>query len=619
MSALPGEPLVSIGIPTFERAATLEHAVRSVLVQTHRALELIVSDQASGDGTEELMRRLAADDARVRYLRHATNEGGSTANFNLLAHELQGSFAMLLADDDWLDPSYIERCVAQLQSDPRCAVAYGRARYFDGERHVADGVVHNHCEEAPAARVRAYFRTVDDNGVMYGLMRGDVLRAALPMPNALGNDWLLMGRAATMGTVVTLADVHVNRAVGGTSASTEKIARTFGVSRIQARLPHLAIACQVLADVGWRSPAFAEMPGRRRAAVAAARSTVHWRSLAHHALGPAIERVARVPALGWLARAHTAARRRWGGDGVLTETVGDAHPATACRLCGGPTAPGLAAVDRNRRVSGERFRYVRCGACGTVTLADVPQDLSRFYPPEYHGLPRTRAEAVARDPNAPHRLALVRELVPQGRLVEIGPSVGAFVARAQDAGYTTSAIEMDPACCAFIRETLDIPVVHTTDPVDALDGPFDAIVLWHVVEHLPEPAAFLARAADALAPGGAIVLSAPNPDSLQFRLLRARWAHLDAPRHLALLPLDAIERTAAQHGLEVVLATTSDRDAIGSNGFGWRVSFAPLTRGDGLLARGLRLGGTLVGFALAPIERSGRRGSTYTLALRKPA
>jgi GT2 family glycosyltransferase len=317
-------PLVSIGVPTYNRAPTLRRALESALAQTHRAIELVVSDQASGDGTEALCRELAARDARVRYLRQPSNDGGSTANFNLIARQLRGPYAMLLADDDWLDPRYVERCLAVLRARPELAVAYGRARYFDGERHVADGVRHDHLQPDPAARAIAYFRTVDDNGVMYGLMRGEVLRAALPMPNALGNDWLLSGRAAALGGIVTLDDVHVDRAVGGTSASVEKIARTFAIPTWLARLPHLAIAWQVLADVGWRSPAYAALPRTRRWAAAArcALGAIHWRSLAYHAVGPALARAGRLPGLRWVERALTAARRRFGGDGVLSEPAG---------------------------------------------------------------------------------------------------------------------------------------------------------------------------------------------------------------------------------------------------------------------------------------------------------
>ncbi|HST39307.1 MAG TPA: glycosyltransferase family 2 protein, partial [Conexibacter sp.] len=301
-------------------AATLERTLTSALAQTHRALELVVSDQASSDGTEQLCRALAASDGRLRYLRQPTNDGGSTANFNLLAGELRGPYAMLLADDDWLQPDYVERCLELLVQRPELAVAYGRARYFDGDRHVADGRRHDHLDDAAAARVTAYFRSVDDNGVMYGLMRSDALRGALPMPNALGNDWLLMGRVAAAGKIATIEQTHVDRAVGGTSASVEKIVQTFGISKLQARLPHLTVAWQVLADVGWRSPAFASLPRalRLRTALLSAVGAINWRSLAYHAFAPVIERAGRLPGLRWTTGALTAVRRRWGGDGVLT-------------------------------------------------------------------------------------------------------------------------------------------------------------------------------------------------------------------------------------------------------------------------------------------------------------
>jgi GT2 family glycosyltransferase len=324
-----GGPLVSIGVPTYNRARTLRRTLTSALAQTHRSIELVVSDQASSDGTEELCRELAERDERLRYLRQPTNAGGSTANFNLLGRELRGPYAMLLADDDWLDEDYVERCLALLTQRPDVAVAYGRARYFDGERQVADGIRHDHLDDDPAARALAYFRSVDDNGVMYGLMRGEVLRAALPMPNALGNDWLLTGRAAAAGKIVTLDDVHVDRAVGGTSANVEKIARTFAIPAWLARLPHVAIAWQVLADVGWRSPAYAALPRRTRATTAlrCTLAAIHWRSLAYHALGPAIARAGRLPGLHWAPRALTRVRSRFGADGVLSEPPADTQAA----------------------------------------------------------------------------------------------------------------------------------------------------------------------------------------------------------------------------------------------------------------------------------------------------
>ncbi|MBB4661514.1 class I SAM-dependent methyltransferase [Conexibacter arvalis] len=292
-------------------------------------------------------------------------------------------------------------------------------------------------------------------------------------------------------------------------------------------------------------------------------------------------------------------------------------PAVACRLCGRPTEHAFTTCDRNRRISDERFDYVAC-PCGTLTLANVPDDLGPYYPPDYYGMPASADEAIARDRNALHRLELVRRLVPAGRLLEIGPMTGGFLELARRAGYDVSGVELDDVSCRFIAEVLGIAVTQSDDPASVIEGPYDAIVMWHVVEHLAEPARFIERAAAALAPGGALVLIAPNPRSLQLRLLGPRWAHVDAPRHLALLPHDALAAEGARNGLELVHATASDEDGRRSNDFGWAVSFARSSR-DERVARWLQRCGHALCRIVAPLERRGMRGASYTLALRRPA
>ena len=232
-------------------------------------------------------------------------------------------------------------------------------------------------------------------------------------------------------------------------------------------------------------------------------------------------------------------------------------------------------------------------------------------------MPATEQEAIERDRNAPHRLHLLRRLQPGGRLLEVGPMTGGFLALARRAGYEPSAVELDPDCCAFIERVLELPATQSDDPAAAIDGPYDAIALFHVIEHLPDPAAFLASAADALAPGGVALIVAPNPEALQRRALGGLWAHVDAPRHLALIPPGALVREGARVGLETALVTASDEDARRSNGFGWSESLAACARRRRAVA-GLRRVGHGVTAALAPIERRRMRGASYTVALRRP-
>jgi glycosyltransferase involved in cell wall biosynthesis/2-polyprenyl-3-methyl-5-hydroxy-6-metoxy-1,4-benzoquinol methylase len=294
-----------------------------------------------------------------------------------------------------------------------------------------------------------------------------------------------------------------------------------------------------------------------------------------------------------------------------------------CRICGAATTAAFTTTDRNRRLSPQHFRYVRCTSCRTLALADVPEDLGAFYPPSYYRVPASRAELLAAAGEAERaKLALLHEFVPSGRLVEVGPAIGGFLAVAQQAGYDVEAIEMDEACCRFLTGELGVPTVRSDDPAQALAAgrPSDVIALWQVIEHLPDPVAVIAAAARALAPGGVLALAAPNPDAFQLRVFGSRWTHIDAPRHLFLLPLDTLTRVGAEHGLEPVLSTTSDFSAVNWSAFGWRETLAGLAGGTGgaPVAAGLRLAGSVIARGLAPVERRGRRGATYTLLLRRP-
>jgi SAM-dependent methyltransferase len=82
-------------------------------------------------------------------------------------------------------------------------------------------------------------------------------------------------------------------------------------------------------------------------------------------------------------------------------------------------------------------------------------------------------------------------------------------------------------------------------------GEWAAVVLWHTLEHLREPAAGLDRAIELLAPGGLLVVAVPNLDSWQAQALGDRWLALDLPRHLVHLPADALVDRIRARGMRV--------------------------------------------------------------------
>jgi 2-polyprenyl-3-methyl-5-hydroxy-6-metoxy-1,4-benzoquinol methylase len=292
-----------------------------------------------------------------------------------------------------------------------------------------------------------------------------------------------------------------------------------------------------------------------------------------------------------------------------------------CPHCGAVAHLRLTAEDRNRRLSSERFRYWECERCRVVFLWPVPEELGRFYPSDYYALPASRAELVSGSrPHDTYKIDIVRALAPGGRLVEVGPGIGGFAALAQDAGYDVEAIEMDAGASTFLTSVVGVKVHQTDDAAGALrrEGPFDVVAMWHVIEHLPDPFETLRAVTDALAPGGVALIAAPNPDALQFRLLGRRWTHLDAPRHLFFIPIPTLVEAAGALGLEIAAVTTTDPGTLMWNRFGWRETMAHSVRGR-YVAHALRLLGAFPAALAAPVERRGRRGTTYTVALRRPA
>lgn len=235
----------------------------------------------------------------------------------------------------------------------------------------------------------------------------------------------------------------------------------------------------------------------------------------------------------------------------------------ACPLCGCEGRFAFLAVDRNRRITEERFPYYRCPTCSTVFLGLTLEDPGRYYGPGYHQFDAEGRPLWSEDPQLlaaeAWRVAALRAIAGTGPLIDIGAGAGGFAAAAKDGGFEVTAIEMDGDCCAYLEGELGVRAVRTDQPLEALAElpPARVVTLWHVLEHLPEPRTVLAAASRALQPGGVLALAVPNPDSIQFRLLGARWAHLDAPRHVCLARADAIIEQAAVHGLEPVLRTTT--------------------------------------------------------------
>ena len=123
-------PRVSIGVPVYNGEKYLAAALDSILAQTFTDFEVIVSDNASTDRTEQICREYAARDNRIRYVRQPKNRG-MTWNFSHTVDLARGEYFRWHAHDDSCAPTLLDRCVEALDANPEAVLAYPRVQMID--------------------------------------------------------------------------------------------------------------------------------------------------------------------------------------------------------------------------------------------------------------------------------------------------------------------------------------------------------------------------------------------------------------------------------------------------------------------------------------------------------
>ena len=289
-----------------------------------------------------------------------------------------------------------------------------------------------------------------------------------------------------------------------------------------------------------------------------------------------------------------------------------------CPQCRAPVRRLFEASDVNQRMTADSFTYHRCPSCGLIFMQPVPEDLGRFYPSGYHEIPASVDQLLRGRQHETFKLDAIGAPGKGRRLLEIGPSYGRFAALAKEAGFRVEAVEMDPACCRFLEERVGIRAYGSDDVARTLSGlgRFDVIALWHSLEHLRDPWPLLDALPDHLEAGGLLAVATPNPQSLQFGVFGRRWVHLDAPRHVNLIPHTLLESRLSRRQMRRVHFSSRDQGARDCNVLGWFASpagmFPAWMRRRPFTSIGLR-----VSRLLAKLDERDPYGSAYTIVFRK--
>jgi 2-polyprenyl-3-methyl-5-hydroxy-6-metoxy-1,4-benzoquinol methylase len=295
-----------------------------------------------------------------------------------------------------------------------------------------------------------------------------------------------------------------------------------------------------------------------------------------------------------------------------------------CPICETDCSQFFVTKDYNRKISSEYFRYYRCPDCKIIFLSPIPANLGDYYPKQYYTLPSSMQQFESGAEPECYKIEIVQRFVSKGRLLEIGPSNGNFVLLAKNAGFDVEALEMDESCCQYLNEFVGVKAICSSDPVAALVNaqPYDVIAMWHVIEHLPDQWSTLESIAAKTRSKGVVVIAAPNPDSFQFRIMRRFWPHVDAPRHVVLIPWQILIKRMSQMGFSLLMQTTNDKGGLGWNLFGWEFYFRNYLNSlkflhPRIVQIAARLVGRLISGILFPIESVNGLGAAYTLVFRK--
>jgi glycosyltransferase involved in cell wall biosynthesis len=124
------EPLVTLGIPTYNRPKLLKQVIDRILVQTYTNFEVIISDDCSTDGTTAAYLD-SLTDPRIRILRQPKNLG-TIGNVNAILEAVRGEYFSVMADDDFLEPTWIEEHMAAFKAHPEVLFVHSLATCFDG-------------------------------------------------------------------------------------------------------------------------------------------------------------------------------------------------------------------------------------------------------------------------------------------------------------------------------------------------------------------------------------------------------------------------------------------------------------------------------------------------------
>ena len=232
-----------------------------------------------------------------------------------------------------------------------------------------------------------------------------------------------------------------------------------------------------------------------------------------------------------------------------------------CPVCHSSSIRQLIIV-KDHSVSGEEFPVWECNLCYLRFTQDVPDEASigvYYQSQDYISHSNTNKGLVNRLYQKVRKLtlqskaSLVRKYTrDHGSLLDMGAGVGAFLDTMKNKGWSVTGVEPDAGARSLASSLFGLELKDTDVLKTLPGGSFDAITLWHVLEHVHELHPYMDRLRDLLKEGGKIFIAVPNYTSGDAEAYGPGWAAYDVPRHLYHFSPRSIEHLVKSHGLRLV-------------------------------------------------------------------
>ncbi len=217
------KPTVSVAMPVYNSEKYLAESIEAHLKQTYQDFELILTDNASTDRSEEIGREYASKDARVKYHRNPQNLGAA-GNYRRGFELAEGPYFRWSPSDDLISPNLLQSAMDVLEGDPSIFVAYGRTKLIDDKGNITGDFDENlHLmENRPSERWKKARRNLRLGNLQYGLSRTEILRKTGLIRNYTGGDFPLIAEMALYGKFFEISDAFFYRRMHEKASSAMK-------------------------------------------------------------------------------------------------------------------------------------------------------------------------------------------------------------------------------------------------------------------------------------------------------------------------------------------------------------------------------------------------------------